>query len=310
MGCCSNCFNPNKKGEKDKEKNRIQNISIRKSTSEEHTKNKKEYEFEYPYEDYDDTEEQKVEAKEIANKSENQEELYEQMRQIESGTNNVKDKEDQTSNQKKEPPQEENNEIKSDNSFEEIEQEKYEHNPELNEIQQKLKEEKSPNKNINQQIKDSFIKIHPSSEPPSNPKEEPKLIVNIKEPEIIGLQNIKENSMLNAALLALSYTPEFTEYFLSVYNEVHYKKISNEVYKYLNYLWNYDKEKGYYDLNVLKNLLITDGINYQENQSANSFIIKYLLKYLHEENINKINQQFQPNNYIFNFLTSNNSIIS
>ena len=57
-------------------------------------------------------------------------------------------------------------------------------------------------------------------------------------------------------------------------------------------------------------MLITDGINYQENQSANSFIIKYLLKYIHEENINKINQQSQPNNYIFNYLTSNNSIIS
>ena len=43
MGCCSNCFNPNKKGEKDKEKNRIQNISISDHEPKEYINNKKEY---------------------------------------------------------------------------------------------------------------------------------------------------------------------------------------------------------------------------------------------------------------------------
>ena len=39
MGCCSECFNSNKKGEKDKEKN-IQNMSISESTPKENTNKK------------------------------------------------------------------------------------------------------------------------------------------------------------------------------------------------------------------------------------------------------------------------------
>ena len=41
MGCCSNCFNPNKKEEKDNKN--IQNISISDHEPKEYINNKKEY---------------------------------------------------------------------------------------------------------------------------------------------------------------------------------------------------------------------------------------------------------------------------
>ena len=271
MGCCSECFNSNKKGEKDKGKN-IQNMSISESTPKENTNNKKEYEFENSYSHQndslsDDAEEKKVEAKKTENKSENQEELYEQMRQIESGTNNIKGKEEQTSNQEMESSQAEKNEIKYDNSFEENEQDLNEQNQKLNENQIKLEEEKSYNNNKVQLIEDA-----------SNPS------------EVIDPKDINYNSILKAVLLALSYTPEFKEYFLNEYSEVGNKKISKEVNIYLKYidylLDDNNKVKGYYDLNNFKNLLINSNFSSDKNQSIVSIIIKSLLENLHNENNN------------------------
>jgi len=295
MGCCSECFNSNKKGEKDKGKN-IQNMSISESTPKENTNNKKEYEFENSYSHQndslsDDAEEKKVEAKKTENKSENQEELYEQMRQIESGTNNIKGKEDQTSNQEMESSQAEKNEIKYDNSFEENEQDLNEQNQKLNENQIKLEEEKSYNNNKVQLIEDA-----------SNPS------------EVIDPKDINYNSILKAVLLALSYTPEFKEYFLNEYSEVGNKKISKEVNIYLKYidylLDDNNKVKGYYDLNNFKNLLINSNFSSDKNQSIVSIIIKSLLENLHNENNNPSSSYDSNSDVIQIYLAKNNSIIS
>ena len=295
MGCCSECFNSNKKGEKDKGKN-IQNMSISESTPKENTNNKKEYEFENSYSHQndslsDDAEEKKVEAKKTENKSENQEELYEQMRQIESGTNNIKGKEEQTSNQEMESSQAEKNEIKYDNSFEENEQDLLEQNQKLNENQIKLEEEKSYNNNKVQLIEDA-----------SNPL------------EVIDPKDINYNSILKAVLLALSYTPEFKEYFLNEYSEVGNKKISKEVNIYLKYidylLDDNNKVKGYYDLNNFKNLLINSNFSSDKNQSIVSIIIKSLLENLHNENNNPSSSYDSNSDVIQIYLAKNNSIIS
>ena len=280
MGCCSNCFNPNKKGEKDKEKN--QNISISDHEPKEYINNKKEYQSKsfHSYnnvsssdnKNYDDTEEQKDEIEEIVNKNENQEELNEHREQIDSDSNN-------------------SNKIQSDNSFEENEQDLLEQNPELNENQIKLEEEKSSNKYKVQLIEGSL-----------NPF------------EVIDQTDIKDNSILKAVLLALSYTPEFKEYFSKESSEIDYKKISKEVntyLKYIDYLLNdNNKIKGYYDLNNFKNLLINSNFSLDKNQSIVSIIIKSLLENLHNENNNPSSSYDSKSDVIQIYLAKNNSIIS
>ena len=280
MGSCTECFKSNKKEEKDNKN--IQNISISDHEPKEYINNKKEYQSK-SFHSYNNV---------SSSDNKNYDDTEEQKDEMEEIV--IKNENQEELNEHREQIDSDSNnsnEIQLHNSFEENEQDLLEQNPELNENQIKLEEEKSSNKYKVQLIEGSL-----------NPF------------EVIDQTDIKDNSILKAVLLALSYTPEFKEYFSKESSEIDYKKISKEVntyLKYIDYLLNdNNKIKGYYDLNNFKNLLINSNFSLDKNQSIVSIIIKSLLENLHNENNNPSSSYDSKSDVIQIYLAKNNSIIS
>ena len=57
-----------------------------------------------------------------------------------------------------------------------------------------------------------------------------KIIQNLKEPNLVGLDNIGAQCYMNATLQSLYNTKKLTDYFLEIYHEGNNKIMSNEYY--------------------------------------------------------------------------------
>ena len=148
-----------------------------------------------------------------------------------------------------------------------------------------------------------------------------------KIPNEVGLQNIGATCYMNATLQALSNTDNFTTYFLTKYkfdpNDKN-KKMSNEMYKVLNNLWDENKKKGDYPPNDFKNSLSEENplfAGIQANDSKD--LINFLLERFHQEMnnpsenqkndnniVNQLNEIETLNAFVQDYFNSNKSIIT
>ena len=110
-----------------------------------------------------------------------------------------------------------------------------------------------------------------------------------KLPNKVGLQNIGATCYMNATLQVLSNTDDFTQYFLTKYNNDQNKKMSNEMHKVLINLWSDNKKVSDYPLYDFKNALSEENelfAGIKANDSKD--LINFLLERFHQEmNISK-----------------------
>ena len=112
----------------------------------------------------------------------------------------------------------------------------------------------------------------------------------IKEPILVGLNDVKGACNLNATLQCLSNTKKLTEYFLKKYKSHINKKIANEYYKVISNLWNRDNNNKSFSPHSFNEVLCKNNpLFYQKGTNNPKDIINYLLEILHKE-LNKVNR--------------------
>ena len=111
----------------------------------------------------------------------------------------------------------------------------------------------------------------------------------MKEPILIGLNNIGATCYMNASLQCLSNTKRLTKYFLNDYKEDSNKIMSNEYYIVLQNLWKRENNNKAYSPNSFKEVLSKENplfAGIQANDSKD--LINFLIERFHQElNIEK-----------------------
>ena len=143
----------------------------------------------------------------------------------------------------------------------------------------------------------------------------------LKEPVLVGLNNIQLLSYINAILRCLSNTKKLTKYFLENYKYDENKKLSNEYYKVISNLWNQENNNISFTPNSFKEVLFSENKNAQNNCKD---LINFLFERLHQElnniNINannnfqiapdRVNELSMLNHFLKDFRENYNSPIS
>ena len=128
-----------------------------------------------------------------------------------------------------------------------------------------------------------------------NLKEE---LERIKEPILVGLNDVKGACNLNATLQCLSNTKKLTEFFLKKYSSDINKKIANEYYNVISNLWNRDNNNKSFSPHSFNEVLCKNNpLLFQKVTNTPKDIIYFLLEILHKE-LNKINRNNNGNEII------------
>ena len=128
-----------------------------------------------------------------------------------------------------------------------------------------------------------------------NLKEE---LERIKEPILVGLNDVKGACNLNATLQCLSNTKKLTEFFLKKYSSDINKKIANEYYNVISNLWNRDNNNKSFSPHSFNEVLCKNNpLLFQKVTNTPKDIIYFLLEILHKE-LNKINRNNNGNEFI------------
>ena len=125
-----------------------------------------------------------------------------------------------------------------------------------------------------------------------------KIIQNLKEPNLVGLDNIGAQCYMNAILQSLYNTKKLTDYFLEIYQEGNNKIMSNEYYIIVKNLSNRNNHNKSYAPHSFKQVLIRENPLFEgvyTNESKD--LISYLLEKFHEE-LNIINENNLQNNLL------------
>ena len=157
-------------------------------------------------------------------------------------------------------------------------------------------------------------------------KELENIILNYKEPILVGLNNIGATCYMNATLQCLSNTKKLTQYFLKDFkNDNPYKIMTSEYHKVILNLWKRENNEKSYSPNSFKEVLSRENplfAGIAANDSKD--LINFLIERFHQElniiinNPNKIdlgildqtNEQMMLNGFIEEFKENFNSPIS
>ena len=130
-------------------------------------------------------------------------------------------------------------------------------------------------------------------------------LIELKEPVLVGLNNIGATCYMNSSLQCLSNTKELTDYFLKNYKINQNRIMANEYHNVILNLWKRENNNKSYSPNSFKEVLskenpLFDGIAANDSKDLINFLLERFHKELNEINTNITINNINENNNNYN----------